>query len=295
MNRFSLFFLFFWGVLVFPKHTLFSIEPQKESRRPLCIVAAENFYGNIAQQIGGSRAAVTSIMNSPTQDPHEFQVTPAIAKIVADADIVIKNGAGYDTWMDKLLANKSNSNRIVITVADFSEAKLSSRENPHFWYAPSIMLLLADKLATLLKAPSAGALFHEKMQPLFQKITELRTTYPQLPVTATEPLFTPMAEALGWQMLHEEYQWAIMNETEPSFQELAAYHESLKKRTLQLLLYNKQVITPSTSQLKKLAEESHIPVIGITELQPSNIPTYQEWMLSQLLHIEEALTKKAHE
>ena len=129
------------------------------------------------------------------------------------------------------------------------------------------------------------------MKPLFEKMTFLKKQYPKLSVTATEPLFTPMAKALGWKMLHEDYQWAIMNETEPSFQQIVDYQESLKNGKVSLLFYNSQVANPSTLQLQRLAKKYNIPIVGVTELQPSAAPTYQSWMLSQLNEIEHALAK----
>lgn len=276
-------------VLALASHAALTTEDGGSSSQSVRIVAAENFYGNIAEQIGGKGVVVVSIMNNPNQDPHEFQPTAATAKEVADADIVIKNGVGYDSWIDKLIATKGNPNRTVITVASF--VKTESKENPHLWYNPETMLLLADKLAQVLKTPSAAIAFHEEMKPLFEKVTFLKKQYPKLSVTATEPLFTPMANVLGWKVLHEDYQWAVMNETEPSFQQIVDYQESLKNRKVSLLFYNSQVANPSTVQLQRLAKKYHIPVIGVTELQPSNARTYQSWMLSQLNEIEQALEK----
>ncbi|MBX9577247.1 MAG: zinc ABC transporter substrate-binding protein [Chthoniobacterales bacterium] len=279
-------------VLALASHASLTTEHRDSSSQRVRIVAAENFYGNIAEQIGGKGVVVVSIMNNPNQDPHEFQPSAATAKDVADADIVIKNGVGYDSWIDKLIATKGNPNRIVITVADF--VKKEPKQNPHLWYNPETTLLLADKLAQVLKTPSAAIAFHEEMKPLFEKMTFLKKQYPKLSVTATEPLFTPMANVLGWKVLHEGYQWAIMNETEPSFQQIVDYQESLKNRKVSLLFYNSQVANPSTVQLQGLAKKYHISVIGVTELQPSNAPTYQSWMLSQLNDVERVLAKQNH-
>ncbi len=71
---------------------------------PIRIVAAENVYGDVARQIGGSSVEVTSILTNPSQDPHEFEASASTARQVADARIVIYNGADYDPWMPKLLA-----------------------------------------------------------------------------------------------------------------------------------------------------------------------------------------------
>jgi len=282
--------IFFLGLVAFFSSSLIAAKNSNASFRPIRIVAAENFYGDIARQVGGKKVCVVCILNNPNQDPHEFQPTAATAKEVADADIVIKNGDGYDSWIDKLIATKGNPNRVVINVADF--VKKEPKQNPHFWYNPATMLLLADQLSEVLKNPSAAVHFHQEMNPIFEKIAFLKAHYPNLPVTATEPLFTPMANALGWKMLHENYQWAIMNDTEPSFQQIADYHESLNAKKVRLLFYNRQVTSPSTQQLQNLAEKNHIPIVGITELQPLSVPNYQSWMLDQLSSVEHALLEK---
>ncbi len=117
----------------------------------LKIVAAENFYGGIAQQIAGDSAQVTSILNNPNQDPHEFTTDAATAKAVADADIVIYSGIGYDDWMEKLLGVPGKEGRVVIKVAELMGA--NDGDNPHIWYDPKTMPALAAKLADLLKTP----------------------------------------------------------------------------------------------------------------------------------------------
>ena len=83
----------------------------------IAVVAAENFYGDIARQIGGDRVAVVSIMSNPDQDPHLFETTPAVVRQLAKAQIVILNGANYDPWMDKLLTAAPRPGRVVISAA----------------------------------------------------------------------------------------------------------------------------------------------------------------------------------
>src|SRR5271169_2703821 len=117
----------------------------------IAVVAAENFYGDIARQIGGDRVAVVSIMNSPDQDPHLFETTPGIVKQIADAQIAIFNGADYDSWMEKLLAAAPRPGRLTINVAALTRHKAG--DNPHLWYDPSIMVAVARLLdADLAKA-----------------------------------------------------------------------------------------------------------------------------------------------
>jgi zinc/manganese transport system substrate-binding protein len=254
---------------------------------PVNIVAAENFYGGVAAQVAGSSAKVTSIMNNPNQDPHEFQTDVTTAKAVADADIVIYSGIGYDTWMEKLLASQAKTGRVVIKVADLIGAR--DGDNPHIWYDPKTMPALVAKLAVVLNKPDAVTAFSESMKPLLDKIAGLRSKARGVKVTATEPVFGYMASALGFDMLNDDYQVAVMNDTEPSFKETAAFEQSLTSRTAKILFYNSQVTDPSTKRMQALAKENGVPVIGVTETEPDEAKSYVKWMLSQLGSVESVL------
>ena len=255
--------------------------------KPLQIVAAENFYAGVAKQIAGSSADVVSIMSNPNQDPHEFQSDAKTAKTIADADIIIYNGIGYDAWMEKLLGADKKSNRLVINVAMLIGAKKGA--NPHLWYDPKTMPALATKLAAVLKKPEAAMAFSASMQPLLEKIATLKTKTEGMKVTATEPVFGYMASALGFQMLNEKYQWAIMNDATPSFQQTVDVEKSLTTHEAKFLFQNCQTMNPSTQRLIALAKKSDIPVISVTETQPASAQSYVDWMLSELRQLEEAL------
>jgi zinc/manganese transport system substrate-binding protein len=171
------------------------------------IVAAENVYGDIAIQIGGADVAVTSILTSPTQDPHEFEASVATARAIADARVVIYNGADYDPWAVKLLSASKSSSRVTIEVAALTGRKAGA--NPHLWYdvaaVSALATTLAAKLAQLDPAHRADyaervAAFETSMAPLRERIAAMRKRYAGTPVTATEPLFDYMAASLGLAM-----------------------------------------------------------------------------------------------
>src|SRR5215469_16371434 len=112
---------------------------------PLSIVAAESVYGDIARQIGGAEVTVTSILANPNQDPHEFEASASTARVIADAGLVIHNGAGYDPWAPRLLAASKGKRRKVIEVAALLRKKAG--DNPHFWYDAAAMSALALTIA----------------------------------------------------------------------------------------------------------------------------------------------------
>jgi len=251
------------------------------------IVAAENFYGGVAKLIAGDSAGVTSILNSPNQDPHEFTTDASTAKAVADADIVIYNGIGYDDWMEKLLGAKGKMGRTVIRVADLIGAKPG--DNPHIWYDPRTMPALAEKLAAILGQPEKLAAFRKSMLPVTQKIAAIKSADAGTPVTATEPVFGYMARALGFKMENEKFQLAVMNDTDPSFQQTADFEKSLSGRAVKILFYNNQVKDPTTERMRELAIKSGVAVVGVPETQPHEAAGYVDWMLAELREVEKAL------
>jgi len=262
----------------------------------LAVVAAENFYGDIARQIGGDRIDVVSIMNNPDQDPHLFETTPGIVRQIANAQIVIANGANYDPWMDKLLAAAPRPNRTVITAAALVSAPAGG--NPHLWYAPLTMPAVAAALADAFsKADSAHAADYAArlkttlagLDRVGQRVAQIKAKHHGEAVTATEPVFGLMADALGLTMRNQRFALAMMNDTEPSARDLAAFENDLKGHKVKLLLYNKQVSEKLTERLLDIANKAKVPVVGVTETQPANV-SFQDWMLGELDAVDKALT-----
>ncbi len=265
--------------------------------QPIKIVAAENFYGDIARQIGGAEVAVTSILTNPDQDPHEFEASPSTARTLADAAIVVYNGADYDPWAGKLLSASPSRSRKIISVAEL--ARKNPGDNPHLWYDPdtvsALARALADALAALDPEHNAGyqsrlATFEKSMSPLAGQIAELRRKYAGTPVTATEPVFGYMADALGLDMRNRRFQLATMNDTEPSAADIAAFEQDLRSRAVRVLIYNSQTSDALTRRMRAIAAQAGVPVVGVTETEPPG-KDYQEWMRSQLDAIGPALAR----
>ena len=262
----------------------------------LAVVAAENFYGDIARQIGGERVAVVSIMNNPEHDPHLFETTPGIVRQIAGAQIVILNGADYDPWMEKLLAAAPRPGRIVITAAQLTGKKPG--DNPHLWYAPATMPAVAKALAAALgKADGAHAGDYAarlaatlaSLERVARRVAQIKSKHAGKPVTATEPVFGPMTDALGLTMRNQRFQLAMQNDTEPSARDVAAFEDDLKQHKVKALIYNKQVSEKLTERLLDIANKAKVPVVGVTETQPADL-SFQDWMLAQLDALDRALS-----
>jgi zinc/manganese transport system substrate-binding protein len=271
-------------------------DPARTAEEKITVVAAENFYGDIARQIGGDRVAVSSIMNNLEQDPHLFETTPGIVRQLVGAQIVILNGADYDPWMDKLLAAAPRAGRVVINAAQLTGRKAG--DNPHLWYDPVTMPAVSKALAAAFaKADAAHAADYAarlqtvlaSLDRLAQRVTQMKAKHAGTPVTATEPVFGPMAEALGLTMRNQRFQLAMMNDTEPSARDVAAFEDDLKQRKVKALFYNSQVSEKLTERLREIARKSKVPVVGVTETMPANM-TFQDWVLGELDALDKALS-----
>jgi len=259
------------------------------------IVAAENFYGDVAQQIGGTAVKVSSILSNPDEDPHLFEASPSVARNISAAKFVVYSGIDYDPWMEKLLAAARSGDRKTIVVADLIGKK--SGDNPHIWYDPATMLAFAQTLTDDLVAIDGAhqadyqarlARFQESIQPIQAKIAALRARLNGTPATATEPVFGYMFDALGMNVRNMSFQMSVMNNTEPSASDVAAFESDLKTHKVRLLVYNSQASDPIAQRMEKIAKASHVAIVGATETEPAG-KKYQEWMLSELDAVDRAL------
>src|SRR5437870_7935913 len=121
-----------------------------QSGTAITVVAGENVWGSIAAQLGGSKVTVQSVVTDPNADPHEYESSSSDARAFAEARLVILNGAGYDSWGQKLLDANKSSHREVLNVADIVGKKKG--DNPHFWYNPAYVTQVADRITSSLKA-----------------------------------------------------------------------------------------------------------------------------------------------
>ena len=265
---------------------------------PIKVVAAEKVYGDLVQQIGGSDVDVTSILTNPNQDPHEFEASTSTARLVADAKLVIYNGADYDPWMPKLLSASRAPSRKVIEVAQLVHKRAG--DNPHVWYDVSAILALARSLAdtlSMLDPPNQTeytarhAAFERSMQPLVERIASTRRQFAGSAVTTTEPVFGYMADALGLKMRNARLQLALMNGTEPSAKDIAAFEKDLRSHAVKVLLYNNQTTSALAARLRTTAIEAGVPVVGVSETAPPGM-SYPQWMSAQLEAVVRALGER---
>jgi zinc/manganese transport system substrate-binding protein len=262
------------------------------------VVAAENFYGNIAEQIGGERVEVTSILSDPNVDPHEYESNVDDARAIAESGLVIENGGGYDDWMDKLLSASPNGKRILLKGFDIAVTKLP--DNEHVWYAVDNAQAIAQAIADgFSRIDPAGAQVYGKNLQVFgqslggirQKIAQLKSKRGGTPVGLTETIFLYQAGPLGLKVLTPfEFQKSIAEGNDPPAETVAEAESQVKERKIKVLIYNEQTVTPITTKLQDEAKAAGIPILPVTETMPSAL-NYQNWKLSQLVALDLALGK----
>lgn len=271
--------------------------PPANAEPVLNVLGAENFYADLLAQIGGTHVKATSLLNDPNTDPHEYEASPAAAKAVADARLVIVNGMGYDAFMRKLLDASPRPGRITIDVQ--TTLGRPDDENAHVWYDPATMPKVAAEVTAALARldPQSAAYFQANeraylasLKAVDDRIAALKTRYDGTPVAFTEPVAAYLAAAIGLRVLTPEgFQRAIEQGVDPAPADLAAERDLITGGKVKALLFNSQVTTPVTKSIRELAVANGIPVVGVAETMPPSYASYQEWMLGQLGDLERAL------
>ncbi len=264
------------------------------------VVVAENFWGSIASQVGGSHVHVTSIIVDPNADPHSYEPTIANARTVADAQYVIYNGAGYDPWMNKLLQSNPSSGRKELNIGNFNGKKTG--DNPHMWYNPDYVTAVANKIRDDLKSLDAGnaSAFDASTQTFLttglkayhDAIATIKAKYNGTPVGATESIFSYLAPALGLQLVTPySYLKAVSEGEDISASSEANVEQQISKKQIKILVYNSQNTPNNIQALINEAKANLIPVATITETLTPATASFQEWQTAQLQGIQTALAR----
>jgi zinc/manganese transport system substrate-binding protein len=263
------------------------------------VVAAQNFWGDIASQLGGSHASVQSVVTDPNADPHEYESNANDARAMANANLVILNGAGYDDWATKLLQASPNQTRKLLVVADVIGKRKG--DNPHFWYDPDYVLAVADSITAHYKSlDSSNSSYFDQQRSAFTtalqlymgRLADIKQRFAGVPVGATETVFVYLAGYLGLDLISPpDLMQAVSEGNDPPASAVVTFQDQIATKAIKVLVYNVQTATAVTTNLKIAATQESIPVVGVSEtLQPETV-TFQEWQTRQLLALENALAQ----
>ena len=264
----------------------------------IAAVGAENEYANVISQIGGRYVSVTSIESNPNTDPHTFEASPSVAQTVTQARLVVQNGVGYDTYMNKIESASPSSSRRVIDVQKLLGLP-DSTPNPHLWYMPRTMPAVAAALVRDLSAiqPSHAAYFaanakrfDASLQPWYRALKQFAARYPRTPVATTEPVGDYMLQAADTVNLTPfAFQADVMNGVDPSPQDVTLQDGLFSGHRVKVFLYNQQVTDSLTQSFLADARRYGVPVVGVYETMPTPGYDYQSWMLAEVDALQRAV------
>jgi zinc/manganese transport system substrate-binding protein len=262
------------------------------------VVAAENFWGSIAEQLAGTKASVTSIIVNPGTDPHSYEPNAHDARTIAGSQLAIVNGIGYDNWAPKLLEASPLSGRIVLNVGGL--LGLHEGDNPHQWYSPSSVTRVVERIVADYGAlePSAAAYFAQRKQAFLTRDLarydalrkEIRAKYAGTPVGYSESIFRPLGEDLGLKLLTPySFAKAIAEGAEVSAQDKQRADMQARKRLIRIWVFNSQNVTPDVQRISDIAHEEKIPIATVTETLSPASDSFEQWQVAELEGIARAL------
>jgi zinc/manganese transport system substrate-binding protein len=262
------------------------------------VVAAENFWGSIAGQLGGKQVKVTNIIKSPDADPHDYEATAADGRAIASADLTLINGIGYDTWATKLAAANPNPGRTELTVGPI--VGVAAGGNPHSWYSPTDVQKVIDQIASdYKKLDPADSAYFDSQKKAFETsatsdykaaVADIKKKYAGTPVGASESIFEKVNPALGLKLLTPPgFLKAISEGTDPTAADKATIDSQIKDKKIKVYVYNSQNATPDVQRQVDEAKAQGIPVTAITETMTPATASWQQWQTAQLVALRKAL------
>jgi len=276
------------------------VETRADGR--LVAVATTNAWGSILAQLGGSRVHTVSLIANPNSDPHDYEPTPADARTLAVARVVVENGMGYDAWAARALAASPDARRQVVDVGDV--VHLGDDANPHRWYSPADVEAVADAVtAALERVDPAGADYFAQQRQRFERqglaryhalIDEIRGRYSGVAIGASESVVAPLAEALGLDVVTPAgFLHAISEGVEPSAGDKEKADRQIRERLIRVYVTNPQNSTPDVTAQVGAARAAGIPVVSMTETLVPATASYQDWQAAQLEALRSALHRAA--
>jgi zinc/manganese transport system substrate-binding protein len=261
------------------------------------VAAAENFWGSLAAQLGGDRVQVTSVITNPATDPHDYEPTAVDARAFAGAQMAIVNGIGYDPWASKLIAANPVKNRVVLDVGNL--VGVHAGGNPHRWYSPAnVQQVIAEIVRDYSRLDPQDAQYFARRKSQLETtglrrykslIATIRRRFHGTAVGASENIFTPLAQALGLELVTPaSFLKAISEGAEPTAAEKTTIDRQVARKQIKVWVFNGQNSTPDVTRLTDAARRKGIPVTTITETLTPAAATFEQWQVRQLKALEAA-------
>jgi zinc/manganese transport system substrate-binding protein len=277
-----------------------SSPPSTSSSNVIQVVAAENFWGSLIAQLGGTHVSVLSIVSDPNADPHEYEANASDARAIANAQFVIENGEGYDDWCSQLITASNTPGQVVLNVQD--TLGVASGGNPHFWYNPNYVNITVHQMYSDLVAisPSDTSYFQQQyatlnasLGQLYGEAAAIREHFSGTEVASTESIFVYLANFTDLDLVSPPaFMEAVAEGNDPPAQSVVQFENQLESGNVSVLVYNAQTVTPITTEMKSIAQSNNVTVIAVTEtIQPPNV-SFEDWMYSEYISLYNALNAK---
>jgi zinc/manganese transport system substrate-binding protein len=288
------------------------------------VVAAENFWGSLVSQLGGTHVSVTSVVSDPNTDPHQYQSDPSDAKAIANAQLVIINGMDYDTWAGLLINASNTPGQVVLDaqqIVGLSNAEIAT-VNPHLWYSPWYVndtvhamygaLVKMDPADTAYFTANYAGLNSSLYQDYMKAEQQMRAEYGggsstiigavlrqysgDVNISATESIVQFLANATGLNILTPvPFMFAVAEGDDPSPADIVTFQQQLAlgNQSDRCLVYNIQTVSPVTQQLKTVASQNQVPITDVSEtVQPATL-TFQAWQEGEVASLQNCLNSVA--
>jgi zinc/manganese transport system substrate-binding protein len=264
----------------------------------LSVVAAENFWGSIAAQLGGEGVDVQSIIVNPDTDPHSYEPSAQDARTMAGAQLAIVNGVGYDNWASRLLEASPASSRMTLNVGEL--LGLKGGENPHRWYFPAnVRMVIGRIVADYDRLDPGDAGYFAQRRKLFEMRDlapydrlrrQIRARYAGVAVGYSESIFQGLGEDLGLKLVTPySFVKAVAEGTDVTAADKRTVDEQAEDRKIAVWVFNSQNVTPDVQRVNEIAKANDIPIATVTETLSPASDSFEQWQVAQLEGLERAL------
>lgn len=247
------------------------------------VAASVNQWGTVAKALGGDNVNVTSIINSTNVDAHDYEPTTSDIAKLQKAQVIIVNGAGYDTWAVKAA---QTANAIIVNAAEIGG--VNDGENPHVWFSADVRKAVAQAITEAYEqADAAKKNDFDKMNDQWaaeennveSKIAEVKQKTDGLAYAATESVASYLAEDMGLaDATPSGYARATANESEPTPTDIKQFTDALKADEIKLLVVNTQEESELTDKITDAAKSVEVPMVELTEQMPEQYDSLTAWM-----------------
>ena len=266
------------------------------AQKKISIVASTSIWADVAQAVADTASGVDievkPIVEGNGVDPHHFEPSAADIAKAEDADLLVVNGGGYDSWIYQAVSDQDNIvSALPLTdhgkladdpsVMTIDAAKATAKKDPkkvtniegneHIWYDPAALDEVAGNIADQINELNTDA--NASTERVDSHVDRLRDKLKELPGDLSYAQTEPIADYImkytsGKDVTPEGYRKATISEGEPTAADLAAFTKAIKEDKVDLLIFNPQTETDTAGRIKSAAEDADVSIVEIGETPP---------------------------